>query len=192
MVKPDTQPDRSPSPDRTMWTVADLEAIPDDGNRYEILHGELLVTPLPSTGHQRIAVRLTVLTVMWCRAHTGWTVLAPGGAHIGETTWLEPDLAVFAAPESANLSWREMPPPLLLVEILSPSTRRRDRHRKRPTYLSHGVGDVWLVDQDTRSIERWTAASEFPETFRDGITWTPDATLPPLVVSDAELFGARD
>jgi len=192
MAMPDTRPYRSPSPDRTVWTVADLEAIPDDGNRYEILHGELLVTPLPSTGHQRIAVRLTVLTVMWCRAHTGWTVLAPGGAHIAETTWLEPDLAVYAAPESADLSWREMPPPLLVVEILSPSTRRRDRHRKRPTYLSHGVGEVWLVDQDTRSIERWTVASEFPETFRDGITWTPDGALPPLVVSDAELFGARD
>gem|GEM_PF-3470903 len=44
---PDTRPYRSPSPDRTVWTVADLEAIPDDGNRYEILHGELLVTPLP-------------------------------------------------------------------------------------------------------------------------------------------------
>ena len=192
MAMPDTRPYRSPSPDRTVWTVADLEAIPDDGNRYEILHGELLVTPLPSTGHQRIAMRLSVLTVMWCRAHNGWTVLAPGGVHISETTWLEPDLAVYTVPESANLSWREMPPPLLVVEILSPSTRRRDRHRKRPTYLSHGVGEVWLVDQDTRSIERWTAASEFPETLRDGITWTPGGAPPPLVVSDAELFGACD
>lgn len=191
MAMPDTRPYRSPSPDRTVWTVADLEAIPEDGNRYEILHGELLVTPLPSTGHQRIAVRLTVLTVLWCRAHTGWTVLAPGGVHISETTWLEPDLALYAAPESANLSWREMPPPLLVVEVLSPSTRRRDRHRKRPTYLSHGVGELWLVDQNSRTIERWTAASEFPETFRDGMTWTPGGALPPLVVSDAELFGTR-
>ncbi|MEO7358777.1 MAG: Uma2 family endonuclease [Gemmatimonadaceae bacterium] len=104
---------------------------------------------------------------------------------------MEPDLAVYAAPESTNLSWREMPPPLLVVEVLSPSTRRRDRHRKRPTYLSYSVGEVWLVDQDTRTIERWTSASEFPETFRDGITWTPDSSLSALVVSDAELFGVR-
>lgn len=145
-----------------------IEAIPDDGNRYEILHGELLVTPLPSTGHQRIAMRLSILTVLWCRAHTGWTVLAPSGVHVSDTTWLEPDLAAYAAPESDNLSWREMPPPLLVVEVLSPSTRRRDRHRKRPTYLSHGVGELWLVDPDTRTIERWTSASEFPETLRDG------------------------
>ncbi len=122
MAVPDTRPYQRPSPDRTVWTVVDLEAIPDDGNRYEILHGELLVTPLPSTGHQRIAVRLTVLTVMWCRAHTGWTVLAPGGVHVSETTWLEPDLAVYAAQESASLSWRELPP-LLVVEVLSPAAR---------------------------------------------------------------------
>ena len=185
MAMPYTQP----HPDRTVWTVADLEQLPDDGNRYEILHGVLLVKPLPSTGHQRIAIRLSVLAVMWCRAHTGWTVLAPGGVHVSETTWLEPDLAIYAAPESADLSWREMPPPLLVVEVLSPSTRRSDRHRKRPAYLSHGVREIWLVDQGTRSIERWTADSEFPETFRDSISWRTEGKLPPLPISDVELFG---
>jgi len=45
-------------PERTLWTIADLEQLPDDGNRYEILHGELLVTPLPSAGHQGVAPRL--------------------------------------------------------------------------------------------------------------------------------------
>ncbi|WP_373067402.1 Uma2 family endonuclease, partial [Gemmatimonas sp.] len=145
MAMPDTPLYRCPSPDRTVWTVADLEAIPDDGHRYEILHGELLVTSLSPTGPQRSAMRLTVLTVMWCRAHTGWTVLAPRSVHISETTWLEPDLALYAAQESADPSWREMPPPLLVVDVLSPSTRRRDRHRKRPTYLAHGVGELWLV-----------------------------------------------
>jgi len=49
-----------------------------------------------------------------------------------------------------------------------------------------------FVDQDTRTIERWTSASEFPETFRDGINWTPGGGLPPLAVSDADLFGARN
>ncbi len=50
-----------PHPDRTVWTVADLERLPDDGNRYEILHGELLVTPLPSNGHQGVAGRIARL-----------------------------------------------------------------------------------------------------------------------------------
>ena len=182
----------SPLPERTMWTVADLEAIPQDGNRYEILHGELLVTPLPSTGHQGVAHRLTLAFCNWARAHTGWTVLAPGGVYMSQTTWLEPDLAVYTTPQYANLHWREMPPPLLVIEVLSPSTRKRDRHRKRPAYLAHGVGDVWIVDQQARAIERWTMASEFPETFRESIAWHPDVAYPALVVTAAELFGPRD
>ncbi len=189
MAMPDTRRFPRPRSGRTVWTVADLERLPDDGNRYEILHGELLVKPLPSTAHQRIAMRLSVLFVLWCRAHTGWTVLAPGGVYVSETTWMEPDLAVYAAPESADLSWREMPPPLLVIEILSRSTQRRDRHRKRPAYLAHGVGEVWTIDAKRRTIERWTAATEFPEMHDDGIRWAPDAAPAPLVVTADEIFG---
>ena len=76
-----------------------------------------------------------------------------------------------------------------MVEVLSPSTRKRDRHRKRPAYLAHAASDVRLVDQSARSIERWTNASEFPETHRDTITWSPHPSLPLLVMSEAELFG---
>lgn len=178
-----------PFPDRTMWTVADLEQLPDDGNRYEILHGELLVTPLPSTGHQGVAARLCVLLAIWCRAHTGWRYLSPGGVYISETTWLEPDVAVYPSPEYDNRPWRELPPPLLVAEVLSPSTSARDRHGKRPAYLAHGVDQVWIVDQHARTIECWTAASEFPETCRESVVWMPDKDLPALVVTTAELFG---
>lgn len=176
-------------PERDLWTVADLEALPYDGNRYEILHGELLVTPLPSTGHQGAAARLLVILANWCRQHTGWRYLSPGGVYISETTWLEPDVAVYASPEFLNLPWREMKPPVLVAEVLSPSTAKRDRHRKRPAYLAHGVGEVWIVNEPARTIERWTAASEFPETFHGSISWTPDAAKPTLVIDEAELFG---
>ena len=74
--------------------------------------------------------------------------------------------------------------------MLSPPTVRRDRHRKRPAYLAHGAAELWLVDQDTRTIERWTSASEFPDTMREGITWTPSAALPPLVVTADDIFGS--
>jgi len=134
-------------------------------------------------------MRLSVALVLWCRAHIGWLVLAPRGVHVSETTWLEPDVAVYPAPEYSKLSWHEMPPPLLVAEVLSPSTRERDRHRKRPAYLSYGVGEVWLIDEHARTIERWTSASESTETFRDSITWTPDPTKPSFVMTGEELFG---
>ena len=79
----------APLPERTMWTVADVEALPDDGNRYEILHGELLVTPMPSSRHQDVAGRLYILVALWCRANAGWRVLAPGGVHVSDSNWLE-------------------------------------------------------------------------------------------------------
>jgi len=183
----------SPStPESGVWTVADLERLPYDGNRYEILHGELLVTPMPSAGHQGVAARLFVNLAIWCRANTGWRYLSPGGVFISETTWLEPDIAVYPAPEYLQQDWREMPPPLVVVEVLSPSTKKRDRHRKRPAYLTHGVSEVWIVSEKDRTVERWTAASEFPETFREFITWTPDATKPTFVMTYDELFGPRE
>lgn len=178
-----------PGSERTIWTVADLEQLPDDGNRYEILHGELLVTPLPSNGHQGVAGRLFVRIASWCASHIDWACRTPAGVYISDTNWLEPDIAVYPAPEYSALPWREMPPPLLVVAVASPSTRRRDRHRKRPAYLSHGVHEVWIVEEEQRVMERWTAASEFPETHRDGITWALDTALPPLVVTADELFG---
>ena len=181
----------TPLPVRSMWTVADVEALPVDGNRYEILHGELLVTPLPSNGHQSVAVELTFLVMQWCRAHTGWDVRAPGGMYVSATTWFEPDLCVYAMPRWSTVPWQEMPPPVLVVEILSRSTAKRDRHRKRPAYLANGVREVWLIDRNTRTIERWTPASEFPDTFSDSITWTPDPAFPALEVPALALFGPK-
>ena len=179
-----------PLPKRSIWTVDDLERLPDDGNRYEILHGELLVTPLPTSVHQRVAVNLIVFISNWCRAHSDWAVRAPGGVFVSRTVWLEPDVVVYPAPHDSNLPWKELPTPVFVAEVASPSTSKLDRFRKRPVYLSHGVGEVWLVDEVTRTVERWTAASEFPETLRDTFTWAPNAPYPPLVITDAELFGA--
>jgi len=181
-----------PAPAGAVWTVADLDQFPRDGRRYEVLHGELLVTPMPSLPHQWSATNLAVQLSNWCTLHTRWTTLAPGGVYISETSWLEPDIAVYPVAMSSSLSWRTAPPPALVVEVLSPSTRRRDRYRKRPAYLAYGVGEVWLLDQVERTVERWTNASEFPEIHRDGFTWTPVDTSPSLVLSRDALFGTHN
>ena len=187
MVMPFTTPD----PSRSIWTVDDLERLPDEGGRYEVLHGELLMTPLPAVPHQRVAMRLARLIANWCEANAGWECLAPGGVFISETTWLEPDVAVYPVADGAPIvDWRRLPPPALVIEILSPSTTRTDRHRKRPAYLAHGVGVVWLLDVDTRSMERWTAASEFPEPAHEALTWTPGGDAAPLVIESDAIFGS--
>jgi Uma2 family endonuclease len=178
-----------PLPVRGTWTVADLEQLPDDGKRYGILHGELFVTPPPSLGHQGIAMELAFLLKGWCLANAPWTVLAPGGIYMTEKDWCEPDVCVYTVPHSGGRTWRDLPPPILAVEILSPSTARRDRKQKRPAYLTHGVREVWLIDERTRTVERWTTASDTPEVMQATITWTPDPTLPTLVIQEAELFG---
>ncbi len=186
MVMPFTSPD----PSRSIWTVDDLERLPDEGGRYEVLHGELLMTPLPAVPHQRVAARLTRRIGNWCDANAGWECLAPGGVFVSETTWLAPDLAVYLVADGAPIvDWRLLPPPALVIEILSPSTTRTDRHRKRPAYLAHGVGVVWLLEFETRLMERWTAASEFPERAGDALVWSPGRDEPPLVIESAAIFG---
>lgn len=176
-------------PQRSVWTAADLEQLPDDGNRYEVLHGELLVTPQPTTVHQGVAVRLTLMLGLWCRARRGWSVRAPGVVSISESTWLEPDVVLYPIDDYARIQWRDMPVPTLVIEVLSPSTRKRDRHRKRPAYLAHGVREVWIIDEDARILERWTSASEFPVTCRETFEWTIDAGESAIEISWAELFG---
>jgi Uma2 family endonuclease len=177
--------------DRVVWTVSDLEALPRDGNRYEILHGELLVSPLPALPHQGVATRLTVALLNWCRAYVDWTIRAPGGVYISEATWLEPDIAVYPCPEFSVRRWQELPPPVLVVEVLSPSTTKTDRHRKRPAYLAHGVHEVWLIDEEARSVERWTKDALFPEPLGASPTWAPSGIAESLTVRDDELFGPR-
>lgn len=182
-------PISAPIPPRSLWTVADLERLPDDGNRYEILHGELLVTPLPAAWHQRIAFRLAGEFAQWCKQVPGWECFSPGGVYIDQTSWLEPDFSVQKLPASGPVAdWRDMQPPALVIEILSPSTRNTDRHRKRPAYLAHGVDAVWLVDIDAKSVERWTAQSEFPELHSTTIAWAPAGGAPALTIELAELF----
>ncbi len=89
---------------------------------------------------------------------------------------------------SSPNDWRQLAPPALVIEILSPSTRNTDRHRKRPAYLAHGVCDVWLVDIDTHTVERWTAQSEFPQLHTTTIAWVPPDEESSLVVDLEVLF----
>jgi len=126
-------------------TRADLETLPDDGHRYELIDGSLIVSPAPRHGHQTVVGNLHLLLRSACPAGLQ-VILAPFAVALADDTELQPDLLV--APRS-QFTERELPgPPLLAVEVLSPSTRRVDLLLKRDRLQSAGVASYWLVDPE--------------------------------------------
>ena len=129
-------------------TFADYLDLPDDGNRYEIIHGVLHVTPAPTVSHQKVSARLHLLLAEWVRSRVGGELLyAPVDVHLTDDTNVQPDL-LWIAPERVSrlIGDRVRGAPDLVIEILSPGTARRDRTIKRDLYAEHGVREYWLVD----------------------------------------------
>ncbi len=126
-------------------TIEDLADVPDDGHRYELIDGALIVTPAPGTNHQICVVRMVHL--LHGHLPPELTVLvAPYDYVISRTTKLQPDLLV-ARTEDLGPSNLQVAP-LLVVEVLSPSTRYLDLGAKRLAYADAGVPNYWIVDPD--------------------------------------------
>ena len=124
-------------------TVDDLAGLPDDGHRYELIDGTLLVTPGPGTTHQ-LAVGRLHLVLAHGLAPGLVTMLAPYDYVISSGTVLEPDLLVVRAEQLSGEKLTTTP--LLVVEVLSPSTRRVDMGTKRLAYQEAGVPTYWVLD----------------------------------------------
>ncbi|MEP6778717.1 MAG: Uma2 family endonuclease [Gemmatimonadaceae bacterium] len=152
------------------YTVADLEEFPDDGNRYELLAGLLLVTPAPGAPHQRISARLFTMLSRALISEKHAVICAPGVISIPDFIHLEPDLLVVPGRYSINTPWTEMTEHWLAVEIISRSSRKYDRDFKRDAYIKLGVHEVWLVDFYDKSVEVCRAVGE-GEVVRDGFDW---------------------
>lgn len=125
-------------------SVAEFEALPDDGNRYELIDGTVYVTPPPAWAHQVALGELHV--VLHRAAPPGVAVVETPGYHAGPLSILIPDLVVARHPAPGEKYVTE--PPLLLVEALSPSTRRHDRVRKLRVYERAGAAAYWILDPD--------------------------------------------
>ncbi|PKQ09955.1 MAG: hypothetical protein CVT69_02230 [Actinobacteria bacterium HGW-Actinobacteria-9] len=177
-------------PARHYYTAADLLALPDDGNKYEVVHGELLVSPGPRPLHQLVLGRLDRLIGTYLDGHPVGVCFPGGDISWFEDTLVIPDLLVAEMTEACTLSWNRMRTLLLVVEILSPSSTRPDRFTKRRLYQEVGVPLYWLVDADAKTFEIWTPESLFPTTEREEVLWHPAGADTPLVVSLEELFRA--
>lgn len=131
------------------FTEDDLADRPDDGHRYELVDGTLLVTPSPNPSHQ------TCVTALWALLHasrtTGYRVfVAPLDVRLSSTTVLQPDVLVVRT--SHLTTTRVEGAPALAVEVLSPNTRAIDLGAKRLAYEESGVPVYWLVDPDVPSL----------------------------------------
>ena len=137
------------------WRYADLVALPEDHLRHELIDGEHIVTPSPAIPHQVILWNLTELLAPYLRANPIGTALAgPVDVKFSLFTVLVPDLVYFTADRFARVvnEKHAIAAPDLVVEILSPGTRRRDRGRKRAVYDREGVQEYWIVDPEAQSI----------------------------------------
>jgi Uma2 family endonuclease len=142
----------------TRWTSADLELLPDNGNRYEIINGELLVTRAPHWKHQRVITKLIRALSNWSiQSDLGEVVTTPGIIFteddnvIPDLVWISKDRLAQILDESGHLFGA----PELVVEVLSAGSdnERRDREVKRKLYTIRGVQEYWVVDWKKQQIE---------------------------------------
>jgi Uma2 family endonuclease len=170
------------------FTTDDLRAFPEDGQRYELLEGMLLVTPMPGSAHQVVLARLIAALHQYLSAEERAMAVSPGEIEIAPKTLLEPDLLVFPAVYPPGTPWSEMRDWWLAVEVFSPSSRVYDRDFKRDAYLALGVAEVWLVDLDERAVLVSRRGGERDTRHDVRLAWHPPAMREPLVIELAPLF----
>jgi Uma2 family endonuclease len=144
-------------PGKIVLTYDDYCELPNDRNRYEILDGELSVTPAPATKHQITLGNLyRIVSIHVLANHTGRLLLAPTDVILAATTVVQPDLVFVSNDRSQVVTPRGVEgAPSLVVEILSPTTHRTDRVTKAQLYAKHQIPHYWLVDPDQHSVEAY-------------------------------------
>ena len=130
------------------WTVDDLDQLPDDGLRYELLDGILLVSPTPTRRHQRATLQLGLLLQAVCPPEME-VLVAPLDWRPDRKTSIQPDVLVLGNRDLTSTAAESM---ILAVEVLSPSSRRKDAIYKRSKYEDEGVASYWIVDPEGPSI----------------------------------------
>ena len=127
------------------FSVADLESMPDDGRRYELIDGELLVTPAPSWAHQEVGLALAIMLRSACPRDLR-VLVAPFAVRPDIHNELQPDVLVA---RYSDLTLKDLPvAPVLAVEVISPSSRLTDASLKKAAYARLGAQSFWLVDPD--------------------------------------------
>jgi Uma2 family endonuclease len=176
---------------RRRWTEEEFYAARDaapPGERWELVDGDVLVTPSPHWMHLRIVVRLTVLLDAYVRTHAlGEVFASPLDVKLEPGLVLQPDVLVVPAGELRNRAdiVRHL---LLALEVTSPSSARHDRVTKRPRYQRNRVPEYWIVDETSQTVERWRPDDERPELLAEQLVWHPVGAREPLVLELGTFF----
>lgn len=136
-------------PEDRPLTVEDLDLLPDDGRKYELDDGVLVVSPSPAVGHQVVVDRLCGILKEACPQDL--FVLPGMGVEVTPNQYRIPDLVVFRARNVGFYDKSIAGPPALAVEVASPSTALYDRNRKKDVYASYGIASYWIVRPDLRN-----------------------------------------
>jgi Uma2 family endonuclease len=172
------------------WTLEELHRLPEDGNRYELVFGELFVTPAPNEAHETVAARLTRILDPFVAEHRLGAVYHPRAVIQHAGSEVEPDLMVRAERMLRKGSWVGAPIPVLVVEIQSDVTRRRDHVQKRRFYLEAGVAEYWIVDTEAEQV-RVIGLDGRDDVRRGELTWSPAAAAVTLTIDLEALFAAN-
>lgn len=178
---------------RDRWTTDDLDRLIVEREgftpRYELVDGELLVTPAPSWRHQRIILELAAsLKAYLGRQRLGEVLLGPAELKLASGERYEPDLFVVPAIQGQRPLEEAAVIPSLVCEVLSPGSSRHDRITKRRAFQSHGIPEYWIVDADARAFEVWRPMDERPALIDDRIIWSPNGASEAFELDVATFF----
>lgn len=182
---------------RRRWTAAQVRSLIDSAKthwpRYELVDGELIVTPAPTSVHQiAVAVFLHLLRSYFRDEPVGVALTSPADLTLQPESIVQPDVFVVPRHEEVEregkFSWAEITSLLLTVEVISPGSVRTDRVDKRDYYMTSDVDEYWVVDVDARMIERWRRDIDTPEAVVSEFAWLPRGAREPLRVDAAALF----
>jgi Uma2 family endonuclease len=166
-----------------------VRQLPDDGNRYETVHGELLVTPAPRLAHQYLVGQLFRALADYCDSSgVGMALMSPADLSLAPDSLVQPDVFVVPSSTDRDASWHEVARPLLVVEVLSPGTAHADRFTKRLHYQRAGVPVYWICDGAAPLVEVWTPDAVTPVLERRVLTWSPFGAAAPLMLPLERVF----
>jgi Uma2 family endonuclease len=176
---------------RPYFTADMVRSMPDDGTRYEVVYGELLVTPAPRLWHQVLVNRLSFSLTEYLRMDAGAMVLtSPADISWDRDVLVQPDVFVVPLEQARAMKWTAIRELLLVAEVLSPSNAEQDRFLKRRRYQEAGVPLYWIVDGEARQVEVWTPTDLFPRIERQELVWQPSGPAEPFRLDLSELFRA--